>query len=104
MAGYWIARSKVINPRNYKKYTDLIPGILEKYGGRVLSRGGNYQIMEGPEHFERFVLIEFESMETAVKCFESQEYQEAAGHRRDGSGEVETVIIETTEGMGAGPK
>lgn len=100
MAGYWIARSKIKNPENYKKYTDQIPGILAKYGGKVLSRGGNYQIMEGPEYFERFVLIEFATMEDAVKCFESPEYQAAAAHRRDGSGEVETVIIETTPGTG----
>lgn len=100
MPGYWIARSKITNPENYKKYTDQIPGILEKFGGKVLSRGGNFQIMEGPEHFERFVLIEFETMEAAVACFESPEYQEAAKHRRDGSGEVETVVIETTPGTG----
>ena len=100
MPGYWIARSKVNNPENYKKYTDQIPGILAKFGGKVLSRGGNYQIMEGPEHFERFVLIEFETMEAGVACFESPEYQEAAAHRRDGSGEVETVMIETTPGTG----
>ena len=100
MTAYWLARSKVINPENYKKYTDLVPGILAKYGGKPLSRGGKYQIMEGPEYFNRFIVVEFPTMEDAVACFESDEYKEAAAHRRDGSGEVENVIVDATEGMG----
>ena len=100
MTAYWVARSKVKNPEEYKRYTDLVPGILKKYGGRALSRGGNYQIMEGPEYFNRFIVIEFPSMKDATACFESEEYQSAAAFRRDGSGEVENVIIEATEGFG----
>lgn len=102
MAGYWIARSIIKNPEEYRKYTDELPAIFEKFGAKVLSRGGNYKIMEGPEKFERFVLLEFETMEQAVACFESDEYNAAASHRRGEAGEVETVIIETTAGLGAG--
>ncbi len=100
MPAYWVARSKINNPENYRKYTDLVPDILKKYGGKALSRGGKYQIMEGPEYFERFVVIEFPTMEDAIACFESEEYQAAAAHRRDGSGEVENVIMDGTPGMG----
>ena len=49
--------------------------IVQKYGGKALSRGGKYKIMEGPEYFERFVVIEFPTFEAAVSCFESEEYQ-----------------------------
>ena len=100
MTAYWLARSKVKDPTRYKRYTDLVPGILEKYGGKPLSRGGKFKIMEGPEYFNRFIVIEFPSMEDAIACFESDEYQSAAAFRRDGSGEVENVIIEATEGDG----
>ena len=100
MTAYWLARSKVINPENYKKYTDLVPDILAKYGGKPLSRGGKYQVMEGPEYFNRFIVVEFPTMEDVIACFESDEYKEAAAHRRDGSGEVENVIVDATEGMG----
>ena len=40
MPAYWIARSKVNDPVEYKKYTDQVPGIIAKYGGKVLARGG----------------------------------------------------------------
>lgn len=100
MPAYWLARARINNPDNYKKYTDRVPAILDKFGGKVLSRGGKYRIMEGPEDWSRFVIIEFPSMEDAVACFESEEYKEAAAFRRDGSGEVQNVILEATEGHG----
>lgn len=97
MPAYWIARAKINDPVEYKKYTDLVPDILKAYGGKVLARGGEYQIMEGPEHFERFVVVEFPSMEQAVACNQSPEYQAAAEHRRNGAGEVEQVIVDGGE-------
>jgi uncharacterized protein (DUF1330 family) len=48
MVAYWVARSKVNNPDQYKKYTDLVPGILQKFGGKILARGGKFKILEGP--------------------------------------------------------
>ena len=95
MAAYWLARSKINDPVEYKKYTDLVLGIIAQYGGKVLARGGKYQIMEGPQDFQRFVVIEFPSLEDGVKCFESPEYVAAAQYRRSGAGVVENVIIES---------
>ncbi len=77
--------------------TDQVPGILQRYGGTVLARGGRYQIMEGPEDFHRFVVIEFPTLEQAVACFESPEYQDAARFRRNGGGTAENVIVEGGE-------
>ena len=98
MPAYWLARCKIDDPVEYKKYTDQVPGIIAKYGGKVLARGGRFQIMEGPEKFHRFVVIEFPSFEQAVACHKSAEYQAAAKYRRaDGVGEVEQVIVEGGE-------
>ena len=97
MPGYWLARAKITDPIAYKKYTDLVPEIISRYQGKILARGGRYQIMEGPENFHRFVVIEFPTLEQAVACFESPEYQEAAAFRRAGGGVVENVIVEGGE-------
>jgi uncharacterized protein (DUF1330 family) len=94
MPAYWVARSKINDPVQYKKYTDLVPAILKKYSGTVLARGGRYQIMEGPETFHRFIVIEFPTLEHGVACFQSPEYREAASFRRSGAGIVELVIVE----------
>jgi uncharacterized protein (DUF1330 family) len=97
MPAYWVARSRINDPVAYKKYTDRVPGILAKYGGKVLARGGKYQVMEGPQKFQRFVVIEFPTFEQGVACFTSSEYDEAAAFRRGGAGEVETIIVEGGE-------
>ncbi len=98
MPAYWIARSRINDPVAYKRYTTQVPGIIARFGGKVLARGGKYQIMEGPAKFHRFVVIEFPDFESGVTCFTSEAYDEAARHRREnGVGEVETVILEAGE-------
>src|ERR1700728_2178251 len=95
MPAYWVARSRIVDPIEYKKYTDLVPGIIAKFGGKVLARGGRFQIMEGPDKFRRVVVIEFPTFEQGVACFESDEYNEAAAFRRaNGAGEVETIMVD----------
>jgi uncharacterized protein (DUF1330 family) len=94
MAAYWVARAKINDPVEYKKYTDLVPGILAKYGGKVLARGGRYETLEGDAKYERHIVIEFPSLEQAVACHRSPEYQEARKFRINGVGENELVIVE----------
>jgi uncharacterized protein (DUF1330 family) len=94
MPGYWVARSRINDPVEYKRYTDLVPGIIAKHGGKVLARGGRFKILEGPDTFHRFVVIEFPTLEAAVACHDSAEYQEAAAFRKGGAGQVELIIVE----------
>jgi uncharacterized protein (DUF1330 family) len=94
MPAYWVARSKVNDPAEYKKYTDRVPGILKKFGGKVLARGGRFKILGGREKFPRLVVIACPSLAPAGACHDSPEYREAAAFRRTGAGEVELVIVE----------
>ncbi len=94
MAAYWVARAKINDPEQYKKYTDRVPAILQKFGAKVLARGGEFKILEGPETFGRFVVIEFPSMEQAIACHDSPEYEEASAFRKGGGGEVELVVVD----------
>ena len=97
MPAYWVARSRIIDPVEYKKYTDLVPAIVTKHKGKVLARGGKFQIMEGPDKFHRFVVIEFPRFADGVACFTSKEYDAAATFRRAGAGEVETIMVDGGE-------
>jgi uncharacterized protein (DUF1330 family) len=83
----------------YKKYTDRVPSIISRFGGKVLARGGRYRILEGAEKFNRFVVIEFPTLEQGVACFDSQEYKDAAAfRRRNNVGENELLMVEAGEG------
>ncbi|MBD07576.1 MAG: DUF1330 domain-containing protein [Candidatus Rariloculaceae bacterium] len=94
MPAYWLARSKIYNAVEYKRYTDLVPEIIGKYNGRVLARGGDHQHMEGSLYYQRHVIIEFPTYEEAVACHQSPEYQDARLFRLNGVGDNELVIVD----------
>lgn len=94
MTAYWVARSKVIEPQAYKRYTDQVPDIISRYGGKVLARGGNFKILEGTDKFHRFIVIQFPSLADGEACFNSEAYQKAAAHRRDRAGIVDLILVE----------
>jgi uncharacterized protein (DUF1330 family) len=101
MTAYWIARAKINDPVEYKKYTDRIPEIPAKYHGEVLSRGGEYKMLEGPKIFERFIVIKFPSPADAETCFNSDEYQSAAVFRRaEGVAQNELTIVASGDATG----
>lgn len=91
---YVIARARVDDPAQYKRYADLAGPIIAAHGGRPLARGGRFEVLEGPDSFNRYVVIEFPSLEQARAYFHSAEYQAAARLRRDGGGIVELVVVE----------
>lgn len=90
--GYWIARVNVLDPERYAVYRDLAPVAFEKYGAKVLARGGKAETMEG-EVFERLVVLEFPSFEAARDCYNSPEYQKAKEERGD-SGVNHIALVE----------
>jgi len=93
MKAYWIAHVDVTDPDQYSHYTQRAPAAFALYGGRLLARGGRSQAMEGRPTPQRSVVIEFDSYEQALACYQSSEYQEAKGHR-EGAARAEVVIVE----------
>ena len=53
MSAYWIARAKINDPVQYKKYTDPIAPVIDEHGGRILVRLGNYEILEGTKKYDK---------------------------------------------------
>lgn len=97
MPAYWIARASIVDPSRYARYATAVPPVLARYGGRILARGGPFQVLEGTSDFTRFVVVEFPSLEAAVACHASADYQAAASHRRDGAGIVDIAVVEGVE-------
>ena len=93
--GYWIGHVDVENADNYPLYMKAAQPAYEKYGARFLVRGGRSEQVEG-EGRGRHVVVEFESFEQAVACYNSPEYQAAAKIRRANS----TGDILIVEGAG----
>ena len=78
--GYWIARIDVRDSERYKDYISAAKPAFEKYGAKFLARGGKYHVLEGQAR-GRNVVIEFPSVEAALDCYNSPEYQAAKAIR-----------------------
>ena len=78
--GYWIAMVDVRDPEVCRQYIEANALPFTKYGARFPVRAGRYSNPETPTG-NRHVVVEFESYETAVACYDSPEYQEALKYR-----------------------
>ncbi|MDF1729368.1 MAG: DUF1330 domain-containing protein [Sulfitobacter sp.] len=95
MGALWIAHVTVTDEEAYGKYAELAGPAIAQHGGTFLARGGRFVQLEGKER-PRNVVARFPSVEAAVDCYNSPEYQEALGHAREAS-ERELMVIETFE-------
>lgn len=78
--GYWIAQVNVKDPERYKDYVSTAAPAFERHGAKFLARGGEVLSMEG-EARRRNVVIEFPSLQHALDCYNSPEYQAAKAIR-----------------------
>ena len=89
MKGYWIAiYIDLENIDNIKKYAEKATLAIKKYNGKILARGGRVETIEGTPS-PRTVLIEFPNIMEALKCYHSDEYQDA---KKIGKGEFNRHI------------
>ena len=96
--GYWMAHVSVNDPEGYKEYVAANAVAFKKYNARFLVRGGQSRVAAGTAmNGKRHVVIEFDSYETAVACYDSPEYKIAAA-LRDKYAVADVVIIEGYEG------
>ncbi len=92
MATYLVVRVDIRNWEEYKKYLNVTPAIIEKFGGKALVRAGEMETLEGPEEKRRIVILEFPTMEKAKEWYNSTEYQEAR-KLREGAAIGEIIAI-----------
>jgi len=93
MTAYIIAKINVTDMEQYKKYIEVTPGIINKFGGRFIARGGETIMLEGPEETNRVVLVEFPSMEKLKEFYYSDEYQ-AAKKLREGAATTSFIAVD----------
>ena len=96
--GYLMAVVDVSDSAAYKEYTDRTPALIEKYGGRFISRSSIYKVLEGSFGDKRIVLVEFDSPEIVDQMYQSEEYQAIKHYRKDAASCTELVILEGYKG------
>ena len=93
MAAYIVGQVEVTDWEQYKVYMASTAGVIEKYDGKFISRGGEVVTLEGPEQTRRMVILEFPSMEKANGWYESPEYQ-ASKKLREGAAVASFIAVD----------
>jgi uncharacterized protein (DUF1330 family) len=92
MPAYVIAKVSVTDRGRYREYAKLTPGVIAKFGGRFLARGGEVVTLEGPQETQRVALIEFPSLAKAKEFYNSAEYREVK-KLREGAATVSLIAV-----------
>ncbi|WP_282603836.1 DUF1330 domain-containing protein [Paracoccus sp. PARArs4] len=92
MTALWIANVHVTDAEAYGRYAKAAGPAIEGHGGVFLARGSRHKQLEGRDR-ARNVVVRFPSLEAAVACYESSEYQAALEHAK-GASERDLVIVE----------
>ncbi len=76
MPAYFIVDVEVTDPAGFEEYRQLVPGTVQKYGGRFLVRGGAVETLEGDWQPKRVVVLEFPSLAQAKRWYNSEDYRD----------------------------
>ena len=91
----WIAHVQVTDAEAYGRYAKGAGPAIAAHGGMFLARGGRYVQLEGNDR-ARNVVARFPSLEAAVACYHSPEYQQALAHAK-GASVRDLVVVEEAE-------
>jgi uncharacterized protein (DUF1330 family) len=93
MPAYVIANVRAHDPGAYEQYRQMVPAIIEHFGGRYLARGGRSEVIEGDLEPGRVIVLEFPTYEDAQRWYASDEYA-AARSIRQGGADGELIFVD----------
>ena len=71
---YMVADITVNDMERYTEYIKTVPALVAKYGGKYLVRSSAVHALQGDLGVSRVTIVEFESMDAALRFYESAEY------------------------------
>jgi uncharacterized protein (DUF1330 family) len=89
---YVVCDIRVTDPERYDAYKQLSAPAVAAHGGRFVVRGGPVEVLEGDVTPGRVVVLEFDSVETARRWYESAEYRVARAVR-EGAATASFVLV-----------
>ncbi|MGI9378230.1 MAG: DUF1330 domain-containing protein [Methyloligellaceae bacterium] len=105
MSGYFVTLSDVKDPEVYGVYVKQAPGVMADFTGTMRVRGGQRVHLEGPQSPDRIVIVEFDSLEQGVACYNSPEYDVIKSPAKDAADVIISGLTgEKSQGLEPGNK
>jgi len=98
MAAYLIAEHIVTDAAKFEEYRTKVSSMIERHGGRYLTKGGSHKMPEGGHWTpQRVVIIEFPDMQSLDAWYKSTEYQPLLALRKSCTSDLDMMF--TLEGV-----
>ncbi|HVV63341.1 MAG TPA: DUF1330 domain-containing protein [Pseudolabrys sp.] len=88
MAAYWIGEHAITDAAKFGDYLRQVIPMIERHGGRYLTKPGGHEVLEGDWRPNRVVIVEFPSMAALKGWYRSAEYQPFIAMRRAAATDV----------------
>ena len=92
MPAYLIAEHLITDAKRFEEYRSKVVPLIERHGGRYLTRGGSHVVLDGEWHPSRAVIIEFPDMAALKAWYDSPEYRPLIALRRSAGRDVLLAI------------
>ena len=93
MPAYVIVDVEIEDEALYAQYRERVDAVNAKYGGKFVVRGGRIVSKEGGWSPKRIAIVEFPTMEQALKWYDSADYQPLL-ELRERASRARVVIVE----------
>ena len=93
MPAYLIADETVTNDEAFEEYKKRVLPLIERYGGRFLSRGAEVRVLEAGRDWapDRMVIIEFPTMSALEDWYNCADYAPVRDIRRRAA--MSTLVV-----------
>ena len=88
MAAYWIGGHDITDRAKFDDYLRQVVPMIERHGGRYLTKPGAHEVLEGDWRPNRVVIVEFPDMAALKGWYRSPEYRPLIALRRAASTDV----------------
>ena len=93
MAAYLIVEIETTDADLMAEYRKHTPGLVARFGGKFIVRGGETETLEGGWSPPRLVMIEFPDMAAARRFYHSEEYKPVLAMRLK-AGKNRAVLVD----------
>jgi uncharacterized protein (DUF1330 family) len=97
VAAYMIVEVETTDEALMAEYRKHTPGLIAKFGGKFIVRGGKCVHLEGGWHPSRMVVIEFPDLQAAEHFYYSAEYKPVLDMRLK-AGNSKAILVDGHSG------
>jgi uncharacterized protein (DUF1330 family) len=92
MPAYYIGEHIVSNFAVFDEYLSKVVPMIERFGGRYLTKAGSHEILEGDWKPNRVVIIEFPDIASIKNWYGASEYRPLIELRRSAATDVMIML------------